>query len=399
MMKTIKSKKYPGIFHYQDNNGKTMWMYRYRYTDERGKGREKKKTGFPNEKKAQQALLELQAAALRGENKQIEYSHYTVSQWFDIWYDTHKDDWKPTSRIQREMVIRLQIKPLLGNHKLKDLDKTTYKRKFINPLLKKYKVSTVKLFHTLFKIGINAAVDNEILPRNRFTKVTIRDNEEELHNTDSSIGENFLLADELNRLLSVAKEQENITNYTLLLLLAYTGLRRGEACGLQWKNINFEEKTLTVERTKDNKGARPPKTKNSYRTILIDDILLQQLREYQTWCKQIKLSFGKRWKKDDFILTSYQTAKPITDSTIIYALRRVIQKAEVKSITPHGLRHTHATLLISKNVSVKVIADRLGNTPQMILDIYGHTFKELEEESVQLFADSLNGQQTGKAEN
>lgn len=92
------------------------------------------------------------------------------------------------------MAIRLQIKPLLGHYKLQKLDKTTYKRAYINLLLKKYKVESVKLFHRLFKIGINAAVDDEILPRNRFTKITIRDEKAELLCTRTSINDNFLEA-------------------------------------------------------------------------------------------------------------------------------------------------------------------------------------------------------------
>ncbi|WP_202409679.1 tyrosine-type recombinase/integrase [Halobacillus litoralis] len=85
---------------------------------------------------------------------------------------------------------------------------------------------------------------------------------------------------------------------------------------------------------------------------------------YKKWCKKTKLSFGLRFKKEDHIFISYQTGKPITD-----ALRRVTDTTGIKPITPHGLRHTHTTLLISKGGSVKVIAERLGNTPQMILDI------------------------------
>lgn len=181
----------------------------------------------------------------------------------------------------------------------------------------------------------------------------------------------------MNTLLSTAKEHENITNYTVFLLLAYTGLRRGETCGLQWNNIDFSNRTLTVERTRDNKGVRSPKTKNSYRTILIDDILIQQLKTYKKWYKETRLKFGHHFNNNDFIFISYQTGNPITDNSIVYSLRRIIKKANLKPITPHGLRHTHATLLLSqgkRGASLKVVAERLGNTPQMILDIYGHTF-------------------------
>jgi integrase len=397
-MKYYKSKKDPELYYSINDKGEKRWMFRHKYYDSLGKRKEKKKRGFLTEKEAYQSLLEVKTNTIHGATKQVEYSNYTIAEWFDTWYETHKVDWKPTSRQQREMAIRLQIKPLLGHYKLQKLDKITYKQAYINPLLKKYKVETVKLFHRLFKIGINAAVDDEILPRNRFTKITIRDEKSELLSTGASIKGNFLEAHELNKLLSTAKEHENITNYTVFLLLAYTGLRRGEACGLQWGNINFTKKTLTVERTRDNKGVRSPKTDNSYRTILIDDILIQQLKNYKKWCKETRQKFGYSLNNNDFIFISYQTSNPITDNSITYALRRIIKKAKIKSITPHGLRHTHATLLLSqgkRGASVKVVAERLGNTPQMILDIYGHTFLDLEEESVQIFSESLSGAKTG----
>ncbi|MBJ3790466.1 site-specific integrase, partial [Bacillus sp. OA1] len=224
-------------------------------------------------------------------------------------------------------------------------------------------------------------LDDELIPRNRFKKITIPNEEK--------TAENFFTAEELNEFIAAAKKHENITNYSIILLLAFTGLRKGEALGLQWNNINFEAKTLTVERTRDNKGTRTPKTKNSFRTILIDDTLINQLKVYRTWCKKTKLSFGLHLHDDDFIFISYQSGTPITDNPLMYSFQRILKHTTLKKITPHGLRHTHATLLISQRIPVKVIADRLGNTPQMIFDIYGHSFKELEEESVAAFSTSL----------
>ena len=78
------------------------------------------------------------------------------------------------------------MKPLLGKYKLADLDKSTYKRVYINVLLKKYKPSTVRLFHRLFKVVINAAVDNEIIQRNRFNNIVIEGDE---------VADNFLTAE------------------------------------------------------------------------------------------------------------------------------------------------------------------------------------------------------------
>ncbi|MCU5766016.1 site-specific integrase [Bacillus cereus] len=381
MMKLYKTKKDPELYYYFNTKGVKLWCFRHRYYDSLGKRREKYKQGYKSENEAYRGLLEVKTSILNGEVKQVKNSNLTISEWLDIWYETHKNEWKISSRSQRENAIKYQMKPLLGKYKLAELDKSTYKRVYINELLKKYKPSTVQLFHRLFKIAINAAVDDELIPRNRFNKITIPNEEKTV--------ENFFTAEELNVFIAAAKKHENITNYSIILLLAFTGLRKGEALGLQWKNINFEGKTLTVERTRDNKGTRTPKTKNSFRTILIDDTLINQLKAYRSWCKKTKLSFGLHLQDDDFIFISYQSGTPITDNPLMYSFQRILKHTPLKKITPHGLRHTHATLLISQRIPVKVIADRLGNTPQMIFDIYGHSFKELEEESVAAFSTSL----------
>jgi integrase len=141
---------------------------------------------------------------------------------------------------------------LLGNYKLAELDKTTYKRVYINELIKKYEPSTVRLFHRLFKVAINAAVDSEILPWNRFNKITIPGGQEET--------ENFLTAVELNLFLTAAKERENITNYTMILLLSYTGLKKGEALGLTWNDVDLVKFLLNEHEIKEEHGRQRRKT-------------------------------------------------------------------------------------------------------------------------------------------
>lgn len=398
-MKIYKSSKEKEVFYYFSAKEEKLWMFRHRYYDASGKRKEKKRTGFQTEKAAIKALLEVKAQTLRGETKLIDNDNMTVAQWLDTWYEMNQNKWKVTTRKQRELAIKHQMKPLLGHFKLQKLDRPTYQKEYINALERKYKPKTVRLFHNLFKIAINAAVEEEILLRNRFTKVSFSN---QLDNIQETV-ENFLTPAELNQLLRAAKEHENVTNYTFLLTLAYTGLRRGEACGLQWKNVNFDANTITVERTRDAKGARPPKTKNSYRTILVDELVMKQLKAYRIWCKQTMLAFGLRHSDESFVFISYQTGEPISDSGLLYMFRRVQETAglltddEMPKSTLHGLRHTHATILLNSGQNVKVIAERLGNTPAMIYEIYGHVLKELEQESVSVFSNTLKatGANTG----
>lgn len=278
-MKLQKSKKDKELYYYYNIKGEKRWMFRHKYYNQLGKRTEIKRQGFHTEKKALQTLVDIKADTIRGNFKQVEFSNYTIAQWFDTWYGAYNQNWKISTRTQRESAIRLHIKPLLGGYKLSDLKRTTYQEMFINKLLENKKTSTVETLHNIFKIGINSAVEEEIISRNRFTKLKIHNKDEKDIDVDTKMKDSYLEVNELIILLDKAKGILNITNYTLLLVLAYTGLRKGEGHGLRWKDIDLENQTITILRTRDNKGVRPPKTKNSYRTIDLDKSVVVQLKK------------------------------------------------------------------------------------------------------------------------
>lgn len=381
-MKYYKSAKEPELFHYTNVAGEKLWMYRHKYYDGTGKRREKKKSGFTTEKTALKALLEVKAQTLRGDIKQFDYEKLTVGQWLDMWYEMNSKKWKISTQISREHIIDKHLKPLIGHFKLQKLDKLTYKKYFLNVVEGKFKPGTIQLWHKIFKIAINAAIEEEILLRNRFNRMALPVAEYEEGTR------NYFNSDELVTLLHDVKKNENITNYSLFLTLGYTGIRKGEAMGLQWKNVDFKKKTITIERTRDDKSTRSPKTKNSYRTIFVDDALIQQLEVYQKWCKKMLLTFGKTLKEDSFIFVLEDTS-PIYSRLANNVLDRSIKRTKLNKITVHGLRHTHATILLNQGQNVKVIAERLGDNTDMIYKIYGHIMKDLEVESVAVFGQSL----------
>lgn len=374
--------KEPGLYYSINAKGKKKFQVRYKYYDSTGKRREFKRT-FESEKEALKALLEFKAQSLRGNIKQFEHDKITVAQWLDNWFESIQVKLKPTTREHYKNAIDKRLKPSIGHYKLQKLDKTTYQREFINPLAEKFKPRTIKSWHLVFAAAINAAVEEEYLTRNRFRKISIPDKE------DDVVKDNFLSEHDLNLLIEHARENENITFYTALLTLAYTGMRKGELMGLHWKNIDFEKRTITVEQTRDNLGLRKPKTKNSYRTIPIDPFVAEQLKRYQSWCKQLLLRYGKKIKADSIVFIS-ESAEPIHNVYINIRLKKIIKKTGVKEITVHGLRHTHATILLNRNMNIKAIAERLGNTPEMIYDVYGHLTKESNTALVDVFSDSLN---------
>ncbi len=386
-MKLYKTDIDEEVYYYFLKNGDKRWMYRHKYYDLFGRRKEKKKSGFESENAAYRELLEIKAAILDGQLISVEKNQLTISQWFDIWYETNERGWEIKTKLQRKSIIDNHIKPLIGKHKLVTLNKSTYVREFISKLTSlELKESSISLIHDIFKIGINAAIDDEIINRNRFTKITFE--KEEL--------DNFLSPKELNSFLMYAGKYCNITTYTAILLLAYSGLRKGELLALKWKHIDLTNNKVTVSHTRDKHGIRSPKTKNSYRTIGIDEIVINQMRLYKKWCIEKNLQYGNAFDKfNDHIFISYKDGEPINDYYFNDAFKLLYEKIKLdgfnlKEITPHGLRHTHATVLISNGVPPQAIAKRLGNTVKMIYEVYSHFFDELEEVSVQAFNDSLS---------
>lgn len=395
-MKLYKSTKESEIYHYFNANKEKLWMYRHKYYDATGKRKEKKKSGFKTEKAALKALLEVKAATLRGETKHIEHDNLTVAQWLDLWFDLNKGKWKPATIIQREGFIKLYLKPYLGSYKLQKLDKAIYQKVFINALENKLKPYSIRSLHKTFRTAINAAVAEGILIRNKLHGVALPS----MRNDESE--KNYLTPMQLNILLDYIKRNENIAYYSLFLTIAYTGMRKGEALGLQWRNIDFDNQTITIERHRGDNGVGSTKTQKSERTIKVDDLVIQQLKSYRTTVKALLLTYGRKLneelsKDDSFIFLSPYTGEPFISTGLNAIFNRTVKAAELPATTIHGLRHTHATILMNNGIPVKAIAERLGNTPEMIHTVYGHVLKEMEEHTISVFSQSLkeNGAKSG----
>lgn len=383
-MKLQKTKENE-VYYYYLKNGDKRFMFRHKYVNNLGKRREKKKSGFKTQKDALRSLLEVKAAILSGNNNHIEHSQMTVSQLLDIWVETKKRNWKPSTN-RNYTNAKKHIKRLIGKYKINTLNAATYEREFVNQLFSEgFKPKSILGFHEVFKTAVNFAVHDEIIFRNRFSNITITLDEEV---------NNFFTPEELKIFLTTAKTFGNITQYTLTLLLAYSGMRKGESLGLKWSDVDFDNNIVTIKRTRDDLGVRPPKTKNSYRSIQVDKEVVDQLNKYEKWCIETKFSLGLKHTKDDFLFISENRVNGIQAAYMNYFLNILYKKMseqniKLKKITVHGLRHTHATILIDELIPPTDIADRLGNTLEMIYRVYAHSFKKVENKTVIAFGNRL----------
>jgi len=394
IMKLHKTKE-KEIFYYYLKSGKKRFMYRHLYYDLLGKRRERKQSGFKSLQEAQRELILLKASMLENHQLQADKHDMNISQWIDVWYKTYCNDWAISTKVARKNTIEKHVKRLIGDIKLKDITKTIYINRFLNVLKKEgFKSNSISSMHSTISTALNAAVEDDILDRNRIRSAPIEKPERLT---------NFLTPQELNMFLRYAKKERH-SDYTLIILLAYTGMRSGEALGMYWSDIDFDDETVYIKRTRDELGTRKAKTSNSIRTIKVDELVFKQLKKYRAWCIQRKLEYGEQLSDDDYIFLNNDGSMNYYKELLSIAIRRIYRhmkkdKVKINTITGHGLRHTHATILLSQGIPVKTVADRLGNTPETLLETYAHSFDELEEKAVSVFSESLSFVADSVAEN
>lgn len=162
---------------------------------------------------------------------------------------------------------------------------------------------------------------------------------------------------------------DNPMYHTLFSILYYAGLRCGEALALTPADIDLEEKVIHVTKTFHRSHGQDiittPKTKNSIRTVPIPEFLCDQIQDYM---KQI---YGL--KSSDRIIT-------LKNTYVHRTLDRSCEQAGVKRIRVHDIRHSHVSLLIDMGFPAMLIAERIGDTVDMVNNIYGHLYPNRHEE-------------------
>lgn len=382
----LNATKKEDIYWYMDADKEKKYAYRYNYYDHNGKRREKSKYKFDTILAAERALIAIKSTILNGGEKIALNDNMTVSQWVEIYFDRKKSKWKGTTPKTYRNIIDSYIHPFIGHHKLSRLTKSIYQSQFIDRLIPIAAPKSIVTYHNFFIGCINAAVDDEIIDKNRIAKADIPRAEKQ--NTDEVEG-NYLTPTELAYLLSCVKKSCDITRYTLISLLAATGMRRGEAGALRWSEIDFKNKLINISRTRDVHGERSAKTLNSIRTIDLTDDLAQQLEQYRKWCIERKLAYGIQHAVDDLVFIS-KTCHPLNQNAAALTLLRMHELHGAKFISPHGLRHTFATISIASGTPPTTIAKILGMTTSTLLKTYAHSFAEREKQAMQVMSQFLH---------
>lgn len=200
-------------------------------------------------------------------------------------------------------------------------------------------------------------------------------------------------SEQLNHFLNCVKALNNPQEFIMFRLLAYTGMRQGEVCGLKWSDFDEVNGSIKVQRTvargKDfKKIIQSPKSYAGERVISLDDETIRLLKDWRKTQRQTMLMFGYNTNSiDQYIITNEKNE--FQYSAYPYAvLKKVRKNFDIDHITVHGLRHTHVFLLLEAGVPVKEVQSRLGHeNTDMIFQVYDHVNKQKECEVGDIFAD------------
>lgn len=228
------------------------------------------------------------------------------------------------------------------------------------------KNKTIKDYLTLLKSAYNYAIDNNWLSVNPLRKI------DKIPKSGNKM--QFLTESEIKEFLEVIK-QFPIEKETALIVALYTGVRISELLALHWEDVDFVNKTLSVNKQYYKRKLSTPKTQYSNRKIILHDIVIEQLKKYRNSLTVIypQLFRGENgyWDRACFIDNYFKKAM------------RLIDKPEYSF---HSLRHTYASFLIANDIPIKFVQEQLGHSDVMTtMKIYGHIMPSVREKAMKIF--------------
>lgn len=282
--------------------------------------------------------------------------------YYEEWLGLYKEGSIRAITMKKYNLTLRWLRTLIPKLKIKELDRANYQR-LINAYALSHEKQTTMDFHCQVKAAIMDAIDEGLIKKDPTRKVIIGGK------MPKAKKEKYLSLAELQKLINNLDLGNDINNDWLIYLIAKTGLRFSEAVGLTPADFNFTKSTISINKTwnyKDGGGFDYTKNKTSMRIITIDKKLNNAFKKL---CKNLPLN------EPIFIGKSGN----IYNSTVNDTLRKHCKNTGITNISLHGLRHTHASILLYSGVSVLSVSKRLGHSNIATTQkVYLHIILELE---------------------
>ena len=292
-------------------------------------------------------------------------------EYYKQWIDVYKRDAIREATLAKYQMTHKWVEKLAPELKVSELTRNAYQQ-LLNDYAKEHERQTTLDFHHQLKGAILDAVDEGLIERDPTRKAIIKGKTPKVKNLNQF---------ELHTLIAHLDIKEDPNWDWFILLVSKTGMRFSEALAITPADFDFARQTLSVSKTWDYKGDGgflPTKNKSSVRKIQID------------W--QIVVKFSELVKKLPEDKPIFVGEEKIYNSTVNDVLARHCKECGISVISIHGLRHTHASLLLFAGVSIASVARRLGHASMTTTQkTYLHIIQELENKDVDLVMRTLSG--------
>ena len=346
----------------------------------------KQKTVHPPERltpKQKEKWLNEQAVLFERECKGLPQEvdrSITLAKYTELWFQTIAPGKLAKSTLARERQDIDRFLPVLGNLKLTELRPEHFRQLYAN--LRKVKNQktgkplsecTVEGVHACLCGILSDAMEGGFLDHNPAWRT---------YRYAGKKKEKAIADEATTQRLITALEEESLKYETYFKLIIATGMRRGECCGLQWGDINWQERSIHIQRnvvkvTGEDIIVKETKTVAGDRYVYFSLEMESLLKEFQRECAwETETYDGRELETSDYIFRRHGYRLPMTPTTFTWRFKLILKKHGLPAaLNVHSLRHTNASLLIAGGADVATVAGLLGHSqPSTTLDIYTHAF-------------------------
>ena len=361
-----------------------------------GRRKQKTKGGFRTKQEAEAAAAELIYEINQGtyvQEMNVVFKDF-ASEWLLMY--SEKNSVKPgTIRIRQHEINKLL--PYFSLLKLKDITAKKYQEALNDLKEKGYADNTLDGVHRTGRMIFKKAIEMRLIKNDPTEFAYLKKDRKTVEELEEQEIPKYMEKEELALLLQTAAAKGLDLDYLIFLTLSYTGMRAGELVALKWKDIDFNEQTISITKTYYNPTNNtleyqlvPPKTRKSKRAIVVDEAVIAALKKHMLVQKKVQEYYGETYLNEGFIFAKKekQPGYPIFIKTVENRMARLLKLAGLNlDLTPHSLRHTHTSLLAEAKVGLEEIMDRLGHCDdETTKNVYLHVTKEMKKEASHKFA-------------
>ena len=319
----------------------------------------------------------------------------TLAKYTELWFQTIAPGKLAKSTLARERQDIHRFLPVLGHYKLTELRPEHFRQLYAD--LRKVKNQktgkplsecTVEGVHACLCGILSDAMEGGFLDHNPAWRT---------YRYAGKKKEKVIADEATTQRLITALEEESLKYETYFKLIIATGMRRGECCGLQWGDINWQERSIHIQRnvvkvTGEDIIVKETKTVAGDRYVYFSLEMESLLKEFQRECAWEAETYDNRKLEDtDYIFRRHGYRLPMTPTTFTWRFKLILKKHGLPTaLNVHSLRHTNASLLIAGGADVATVAGLLGHSqPSTTLDIYTHAFDKNKKAASQVLQEGL----------